>query len=160
VVQAQDELSEICVDIPGPPLADHMLEDVRDPFRRPYSAAFDPTGQTGFLLGLSVAHTVAGLLYGQFSIEAGGDGTLVRVLIPTRADKSRVIGQARTQRTDLTAAAAEVSDALGDWMVGGRIGEPEADLAPQPVAARAAVAATDDDGPQDETLGGWFGGGN
>jgi hypothetical protein len=160
VVQAQEEMGEIAVDIPGPPLAEHMLADVRDPFRRPYSAAFDPTGQTGFLLGLSVAHTVAGLLYGQLDVEAGADGTTVRVVIPTRADKSRVVGQALTHRAAADPALAlEETDALGGWVVGGRGAADTPDPADTPAPAAAPAAVAVDDGPvPDNTLGGFFGG--
>jgi nitrogen-specific signal transduction histidine kinase len=155
IVQAQDEQSEISVRFPGPAPSQDLLEDIRDPFRRPYSTAFDPSGNAGFVLGLAVSQQIATHLYGQFTVEAENGQVCLRLLLPTRADKKQVVGAAE-QLTGITHEAA--SDALEGWSVGGgRTDQQDEEVyeAAVPVGSTAVVDSTPIQNA--DTLDNWFG---
>lgn len=151
-VQAHDEFAVITVSHPGKPLTAPLVEDVRDPFRRPDSAVFDPDRPGGLPLGLAVAHRLAGHMYGEFLADAGTDGRpYVRVVLPTRIGKPHAAEKARMAVAIDT--AAENEDLLGSWGVGGQANEPDQAETPAPVEAAAAPHQ-----PEDDTVANWFGG--
>ena len=157
-VQAHDEFAVLTVSYPGKPLPAHLVDDVRDPFRRPDSVVFDPDRPCGLLLGLAVANKLAGLMYGEFLTDADADGrAIARVVIPTRIGKPRAAEMARV------AASAEPlddRDMLGMWGVGGGGGPAAAEADDEAVVVATATAPADDplDPPTDDTLANWFGG--
>lgn len=164
-LQAHDEFAVISVSYPGQALPEHIAEDIRDPFRRPESAVFDPDRSGGLVVGLAVVNKLASLMYGEFITEANPDGSISnRVVIPTRIGKPRVAEIARAAERDPADSETDL-DAVGAWNVGGVSPElsedTDSDASVQIEDRAPAVLSTSDtsagaDGS--ETVGSWFGG--
>lgn len=156
IVQAQDEQSEILVRFPGPVPSQDLLEDIRDPFRRPYSTAFDPSGSAGFVLGLAVVQQIASHLYGQFVVESDAGHVNLRLFLPTRADKKQVANNTE-QLTGVTGEGP--IDALESWSMGGNSAASEAsDLFDSPALSVATPAAAEHGPiPHEDSIDNWFG---
>ena len=149
-VTTSDEVSEVAVQYAGPPISPAHVADVREPFRRPNSGVTDATGKVGFLLGLAVAHKVAGLMGGVLAID-GSDGVVcLRVSVPTRGrtDSRVAAGPAAF------VAGSDAEDALADFALGGAA-RPAADAdTPSPVAVASGGPP---DLASDDSIGSFFG---
>jgi signal transduction histidine kinase len=154
-VATADDFGTIVVRYPGAALTAAHVADVRDPFGRPNSGVTDASGKTGFLLGLAVAHKVAGLMGGSLDLD-GEDGVVtLRVALPTRArTENRTV--ARAAPASPAELGADAQDALGDFFVGGDLADTRSETdTPRPAAATAAAGPADLAGEDD--LGSFFG---
>lgn len=154
-VATADEFGEIVVRYPGTALSAAHVADVRDPFGRPNSGVTDASGKTGFLLGLAVAHKVAGLMGGSLDID-GADGVVtLRVALPTRA-RTDNRAAARAAAVSPAELGADAQDALGDFFVGGDRADTRSDAdTPRPAAVTVAAGPADLAG--EDNLGSFFG---
>ncbi len=162
-VSASEELGEVIFTFPSQPLSAASLADIRDPFRRPNSGVFDGSGRHGFLLGLAVAHRIAGLMGGELDLDSGGGNTTARVTVPTRGKgEGWAAQQASLSGSGAVIPGSDARDALAEFSLGGAANGAQyagGDVAqtPAPGAAVAVAEPPHADAEPSDRLDSFFG---
>jgi len=154
------EASEIMLSYTGKPLTPEQIKDIREPFRRSESVAFDSsTTQGGFFLGLAVANRIALMIGQELEFDSDGGQQTIRASLKTRESGSRSSIYGSKLDTDYV-PGGEAGDMLAGWDVGGYVPaiEPEETPLPRSSGEPAKTNGSSNE-PMlvDDSVGGWFG---
>lgn len=162
VAHTHSEMVDVRIRYTGAPPTDDLLQDIREPFRRPDSLVFDPVTPVGFPLGLAVAHRIVTIKSGELEFESDGKSQTIRITLPTR-DLVKPVASQPTPAVNKVEAApqeAEMSDALGSWGMGGGAAVATAAVTAieQPKVAVDTMQFDQEPTLVDDSVGAWFGG--